>query len=265
MPTLMGGCKPIGDRRRSAFISTTCWMRWRCRFQEVVVARRSIRSCTAKLLQSQSWRRWRTIRRWCKSTVFESVVCIRIYAVNFRYSNWIETLSDIVLRKLWNSDRRFFTVFRTEAATPNPTCPPAWKADALVSVVELLGLSPWYWQVPQSTNGSRGQVDVLEAAAAWPNLWNATMFGAQWGPRTAELGSPCYNYTPNYMCSWNGPTWPYETSRVATGLANILQNYDTGVARAAQMTRADYLRLVRQYAQVTLIVFISNTLMHHFF
>ena len=51
-------------------------------------------------------------------------------------------------------------------------------------------------------------------------------FKAQWGPATAERRSPCFNQTQDGgECNWAGPSWPYETARVLTGLANFLIDY----------------------------------------
>ena len=50
-------------------------------------------------------------------------------------------------------------------------------------------------------------------------------FGAEWGPRTAELRARGYNFSCEHACTWNGPSWPFETSRLLTGLAHLLNEY----------------------------------------
>jgi hypothetical protein len=44
-------------------------------------------------------------------------------------------------------------------------------------------------------------------------------------------------------CQWNGPIWPFQTTQVLLGLANLLHDYHQNV-----VTRDDYWRLLRQYA-----------------
>ena len=61
----------------------------------------------------------------------------------------------------------------------------------------------------------------------------------QWGPRTCERRSPCYNFSTEAQCNWHGSSWPFETSKTLTGLANLLQAgpVDIGIARHSQQTR----------------------------
>lgn len=78
------------------------------------------------------------------------------------------------------------------------------------------------------------------------------------------------------FCQWNAPTWPYATARLATGLANLLQTYDQpvhtrkidvsfekaflffSISTDAKMSRADYLRLMRQYAHLHINAYAIN-------
>ena len=50
-------------------------------------------------------------------------------------------------------------------------------------------------------------------------------------------------------CSWAGPSWPYETSRVLTGLSNFLADYPPAAAQAAGMSAARFTTLLRTYAK----------------
>ena len=43
---------------------------------------------------------------------------------------------------------------------------------------------------------------------------------------------------------WNGPSWPYQTSQVITGMANFLNNYKQDV-----VTTGDYVKLLRLFTQ----------------
>ena len=86
---------------------------------------------------------------------------------------------------------------------------------------------------------------------------------------------PAHPLTPRWLtcssqadegeCNWAGPSWPYETSRVLSGLANLLNDYG-GAADAAAggggdthtegrapgelggMTSQHYMQLLKQYA-----------------
>ena len=58
----------------------------------------------------------------------------------------------------------------------------------------------------------------------WAALFDAESgFWAEYGPTTVERRNTCFNYTGDTAeCNWAGPSWPYETSRVITGLSNFL-------------------------------------------
>jgi hypothetical protein len=43
---------------------------------------------------------------------------------------------------------------------------------------------------------------------------------------------------------WNGPSWPYQTSQVITGMANLLNNYTQEI-----VTKSDYVKLLRLFTQ----------------
>lgn len=45
-------------------------------------------------------------------------------------------------------------------------------------------------------------------------------------------------------CQWNGPSWPYQTTQVLTGIANLLDSY-----QQTTITAANYISLIKQYAQ----------------
>lgn len=104
---------------------------------------------------------------------------------------------------------------------------------------ELVGFVPWTFDLPR---------DDARYAAAWRRLLAADGFAGAGGLRTVE---PSYEY---YMrqyryegkapeCQWNGPVWPFQTTQVLAGMINLLDHY-----RQHAVTRADFLRLLRQYA-----------------
>lgn len=56
-------------------------------------------------------------------------------------------------------------------------------------------------------------------------VWDEDGFAAKWGPRTAERRSLHYNFTCDHPCTWNGPSWPFETSKLIAALANVLNDF----------------------------------------
>jgi hypothetical protein len=107
---------------------------------------------------------------------------------------------------------------------------------------ELAGYVPWSFELPD--NDAR-------YSRSWHHLLRADEFAGPHGLRTVE---PAYQY---YMrqyryaevngqqrpeCQWNGPTWPFDTTLVLQGLANLLNDYDQDMVHAS-----DYLRLLKQY------------------
>ena len=94
-------------------------------------------------------------------------------------------------------------------------------------------------------------------------LNEADGFDAPWGPRTAERGHPCYNYTkwqsvtrpagPNgniagrHDDNWNGPSWPFETAKMLTGYAGLLNDYPRPVQQAANASAQNFALWLRRY------------------
>ena len=176
---------------------------------------------------------------------------------------------DVLARQLWDDDFGFFvtlaqpvppqlhahirdyqkrgrgrevqTYFGCLACERGRKCPPerGWPNGKRVPVRELAGLtSPWYFNaVPRA--------DVARYAEAWRQLRDPRGFGARWGPTTTERRHECFNFTNRAQCNWNGPTWPYETSKAGTGLINLLQTYPA----QASAGRADFDDLIRTYAK----------------
>ena len=110
---------------------------------------------------------------------------------------------------------------------------------------ELLGLGPPYYFeiVPRSEGGGKYDVE-------WAQLEDPDGFAAEWGPTTAERRSPCFNQTQdNGECNWAGPSWPYETARVLTGLANFLIDYPKAQTEAAHVNSSTFTNLLRTYAR----------------
>lgn len=47
-------------------------------------------------------------------------------------------------------------------------------------------------------------------------------------------------------CHWNGPTWPFQTSQILTGMANLLQDYPA----QSFVTKQDYQTMLAQFADL---------------
>ncbi|MBO9499204.1 MAG: glycogen debranching protein [Novosphingobium sp.] len=104
---------------------------------------------------------------------------------------------------------------------------------------ELVGYLPWTFGLPD---------DDPRYAAAWKHLLSPAEFAGTAGLRTVGPGYQYYMRQYRYEgtapeCQWNGPVWPFQTTQVLLGLANLLDGYHQSV-----VTRGDYLRLLRQYA-----------------
>lgn len=85
------------------------------------------------------------------------------------------------------------------------------------------------------------------ACSAWDqgnkSAWNSTA--------SPIVTCPCYNHTHG-ECSWDGPVWPYETSRVLSAVANLLQpveRYSDAQRNASGLTPADFQALLCTYAK----------------
>jgi len=181
-------------------------------------------------------------------------------------AKWIQ---EEYLKLLWNEEIEFFSVYKenlqgntnygcqephesqkkqpgAEANLTNlPGCPPNWPCNKTVTVRELLGLGPAYYFsiVPKEANGSKYE-------AMWPQLFDDQGFWAKYGPTTAERRHKCFNFTQGTAeCSWNGMSWPYETSRVLTGLSNLLVEYPKAAADKAGMSNAHFTKLLATYAR----------------
>lgn len=105
---------------------------------------------------------------------------------------------------------------------------------------ELAGFAPWYFNLPTDTN---------RFSQAWRHLTDTTKLLGKHGFRTNE---PNYEYYFHQFLwhegkrgsQWNGPSWPYQSSMMLTGMANVLHNYHQDVIDAS-----DYLHALRLYTR----------------
>ena len=111
---------------------------------------------------------------------------------------------------------------------------------------ELLGLGPPYYFgiTPKDEGGTKYD-------GMWSTLFDADAgFWGEFGPTTVERGATCFNHTQDMEeCNWAGPSWPYETSRVITGLSNFLTEYPSAQSKTAGMDESKYTKLLRTYAR----------------
>ena len=161
-------------------------------------------------------------------------------AVN--YTQRAEKLRTAVLSQLWNADLDHFTD-RYQRSTPYVT-----KGD-FIRGRELAGFLPWLYEIPPKE--AVEQAGNLEYAIAWRHLLSPSELAGPYGLRTVEPSYPRYlvqyrfdRTTGRPECQWNGPSWPFETSQSLGALANVLHDY-----QQTDITRADYLRLLRQYTR----------------
>ncbi len=105
---------------------------------------------------------------------------------------------------------------------------------------ELVGYLPWMFDLVP---------DDAKYAQAWAHLLDPASLGGAAGMRTVEASYEYYMRQYRYLgaapeCQWNGPIWPYQTTQILHGMANLLDHAKaTGPA-----TRSIYMRLLRQYA-----------------
>lgn len=120
------------------------------------------------------------------------------------------------------------------------------KTNETVNVRELLAFMPWYFSMPGAEEGQLiPSHDVTKYEVMWEQLFDPQGFQGPWGLRSLERRNPCYNYSWSHCDSWNGPSWPYETARVLTGAANVLNDYPQQTALSVER----YVELLVQYAQ----------------
>ncbi|RYG41773.1 glycogen debranching protein, partial [bacterium] len=105
---------------------------------------------------------------------------------------------------------------------------------------ELAGYVPWTHGLPD---------DDPKFNAAWKHLLDPQEFAGPHGLRTIGPGFEHYMRQYRYLdkqpeCQWNGPSWPFQTTQVLLGMANLL-NY----SRQTEVNRGHYLSLLRQYSQ----------------
>ncbi|KQS36763.1 discoidin domain-containing protein [Pedobacter sp. Leaf194] len=106
---------------------------------------------------------------------------------------------------------------------------------------ELIGFVPWVFNMPD---------DKSVFNRSWKQLTDTNAFNGKYGLRTVE---PSYQYymkqyrydkaTGLKECQWNGPSWPYQTTQVLMGMANLIHNYHQNI-----ITSKVYIHELQKYA-----------------
>lgn len=151
------------------------------------------------------------------------------------YAARADALQKRVLEDLWNPALGHFTD-RYQVSNENVKY---WEP---IRARELVGYLPWMFDLVP---------DDAKYATAWAHLLDPASLAGEAGMRTVEKSYEYYMRQYRYLgdapeCQWNGPIWPYQSTQVLTAMANLLDHYgDHG-----PVTRGDYMRLLRQYANL---------------
>jgi hypothetical protein len=154
------------------------------------------------------------------------------------YAGKADALRDHLLTDLWSPQQtHFLDRYREGNAYVK-----AWDQ---IDARELVGYLPWAYGVV----GKDRRFD-----AAWAHLLAPDQLGGPYGLRTTEPSYAYYMRQYRYdkdtglrECQWNGPIWPFQTTQALMALERMLHDRDDAPLPA---TRGDYLRLLRQYAEM---------------
>lgn len=154
-----------------------------------------------------------------------------------KYLSEAKQLQRLVEEELWDSEARFFKTMRHEKVpTDQYRNYAAEKCDPgkLVTVREIFGYVPWYFNLPEDGKGFE---------EAWKQLTDTAGFLAKFGPTVAERRHPNFRINDT-GCEWCGASWPFSTSQTLTAMANLLNNYNQEV-----IGREDYFNLLKTYTR----------------
>lgn len=134
-----------------------------------------------------------------------------------------DRLKKLLQEKLWNTDQQFFQ-----------TIPKNSPNGLLTGVRELIGYTPWYFNLPDAGYET-----------AWKHVMDTNGFAAPYGLTTVERRCPKFTLAyKGHECQWNGPSWPYSSAVTLTALANLLHNYRQDI-----VTKRDYLQQLQTYTR----------------
>jgi hypothetical protein len=179
------------------------------------------------------------------------------------FSHWATFSKNVIVEQHWNPDIASFAVIpppKVSARRPTRKNDPPFNQqcnlsairipDRPVNVRELLAFMPWYYSSLLTEQDSKH--NITELANQFQFLLETSGedgFTAPWGLRTVQKNKPCYNYSWEHGNCWNGTSWPFETSRVLTAVANLLSGYSDAVIAASGMSPDAFERLFLQYSR----------------
>lgn len=155
------------------------------------------------------------------------------------YAARAERIRDATVTQLWSERLNHFTD-RYQRSTPFV------KEGEFIRGRELVGYLPWFYELTPKAGA-----DASRYNAAWKHLLSTEELLGEAGLRTVEPSYAKYMVQYRYTadgrreCQWNGPSWPFQTSQVLTGVANLLEDYPAQDV----INRNDYLRLLRLYTR----------------
>ncbi len=131
---------------------------------------------------------------------------------------------------LWDKEAQFFKMVRRGNE------PVAEQDMKRVDVREEIGLTPWYFNLPDRNSGYE---------AAWKQMTDPKGFKAPYGPTVTEQRHPKFVISyEGHECQWNGPSWPMSTAITLTAMANVLNNYEQ-----TAITGADYFEALQTFSK----------------
>ena len=150
------------------------------------------------------------------------------------FADYAITIKNRLQKSLWNDTLKHFT----DRYKVNNSFVTYWD---FIRGRELAGYVPWTYNLPD---------DNASYSAAWQHLLlPGERLSGKYGLRTTE---PSYEYymkqyrydkaTGLRECQWNGPSWPFQTTQVLLGMANLINNY-----HEHPVTINDYYRVLKQY------------------
>ena len=154
-------------------------------------------------------------------------------ATSTDYLERAHALKQNIEKNLWNDSLQHFT----DRFKVNNQYVRYWN---FIRGRELAGMIPWFYNLPS---------DNHKYSEAWRHVLDTTQLLGEFGLRTNE---PSYEYYFKQFVftfgkpgsQWNGPSWPYQTSQVITGMGNLLNNYHQNV-----VTKSDYLNHLRLFTR----------------
>ena len=139
-----------------------------------------------------------------------------------RFSAKADALEKVIKAKLWNREKKFFSMLPAAGGKLDDVC-------------ELHGYAPFYFGMP-----------LPECGEAWNRLMDSRS-GFSAAPKgltfPARDASGFRDVPLRHRCRWDGPNWPYATSVALTALYRTLQS-DAPIPA----TPADFTALLGQFA-----------------